>query len=310
MSCPVCKSTALASAGTAPDTDGLRGDLEMRRCTSCGLVFVADALTDTELAAYYPDAFYGTGGDAVGIAARVFLKLRVRLIERAGVRAGRAFDVGCGEGGFLAALRDRGFAVSGLEPSAAGRARCEARGLDVVEGWDSATDGPFDVITSWHALEHTREPVELLRRMRERLSPDGVALVAVPNFGSLESQVFGNSWFHLDVPRHQLHFTERSLTTALHRADLEPFDVVYFSPEYNPFGLLQSVGNVLGAEKNALYRWLKRGQPMSGFDRKTRAVVAATLAGLPITAPAALLADVALARLGKSATLTALARRR
>jgi hypothetical protein len=43
-------------------------------------------------------------------------------------------------------------------------------------------------------------------------------LVSVPNFGSWQSRRFRGSWYHLDVPRHRVHFTGEALRRALREA--------------------------------------------------------------------------------------------
>ncbi len=82
-------------------------------------------------------------------------------------------------------------------------------------------DAPaFHAITAWHSLEHVHNPLELLTKIRDRLERDGVLLLAIPNNQSLQSRVGGRRWLHLDVPRHLVHFDERSLTMMLRRAGL------------------------------------------------------------------------------------------
>jgi hypothetical protein len=47
------------------------------------------------------------------------------------------------------------------------------------------------------------------------LPPDGLLVVAVPNFGSLQARVFGARWFALDLPRHLVHLDARGLRSGL-----------------------------------------------------------------------------------------------
>lgn len=76
---------------------------------------------------------------------------------------GSAIDIGCGTGALLAALRDRGCRVFGLEYSEAGLAYCRSRHLDVrqfdIES-DSFGDGrSFDIAISMEVAEHLPERV-------------------------------------------------------------------------------------------------------------------------------------------------------
>lgn len=153
------------------------------------------------------------------------LKLRrvlaaCRLDSRA-----RVLDVGCNLGSFLAALRDRtGCSVTGLEPAPtpAKYAR-EHFQLDVREACldDVAGDfapASFDLITAWHVVEHLWAPRRDLNIVRSLLKPGGTLIVEVPNFDDRLRHLFGSSWSYIDVPRHLLHLTPRTLRNFLEDA--------------------------------------------------------------------------------------------
>ena len=67
-------------------------------------------------------------------------------------------------------------------------------------------------------MEHTKNPLLTLKKIKNTLKPDGFVYIEVPNFDSAEQEVFGEFNLHLDVPRHIHHFTERSLTTLVEDA--------------------------------------------------------------------------------------------
>jgi SAM-dependent methyltransferase len=141
------------------------------------------------------------------------------------LRSGRALDVGCGRGDLAAALVARGWSVTGVEPSADACAVARSRGVDARQG--TLTEVPlepaaYDVAVFQHSLEHMADPVADLRRTAKALTPGGLLLITVPNFGSWQSRRFGSRWFHLDLPRHRVHFTEAGLQGALRAAGLEP----------------------------------------------------------------------------------------
>jgi len=81
----------------------------------------------------------------------------------------------------------------------------------------------FDLVTMWHVLEHVGYPLDTLARLRSWLRDDGLLAVCVPNIQSLQAQLFGRFWFHLDVPRHLVHFSPTTLQVVLGRAG---FDIV------------------------------------------------------------------------------------
>jgi 2-polyprenyl-3-methyl-5-hydroxy-6-metoxy-1,4-benzoquinol methylase len=134
-------------------------------------------------------------------------------------------DVGCNLGTFLAALRDRtGCSVLGLEPAptpaqyAREHFHLDAREACLEDVADSFAPASFDLITLWHVLEHLWAPRRDLQIIRTLLKPGGTLIVEVPNFGDPLRRLFGSSWAYVDVPRHLLHFTPRTLRNVLEEA--------------------------------------------------------------------------------------------
>jgi SAM-dependent methyltransferase len=136
----------------------------------------------------------------------------------------QALDVGCGRGDMAAALVDRGWRVTGVEPSTDACKVARSRGVDAREGTlaDVPLDpGTYTAAVFQHSLEHTGDPVSDLRTVATALKPGGLVSITVPNFGSWQARRFGSRWFHLDLPRHRVHFTEAGLRAVLERAGLE-----------------------------------------------------------------------------------------
>ena len=75
--------------------------------------------------------------------------------------------------------------------------------------------GSYDVVTIWHVLEHLDDPGAALERIHSWLRPRGGLLVGVPNLRSLQARLGGDRWYHLDVPRHRVHFTGGGLRALL-----------------------------------------------------------------------------------------------
>ena len=82
----------------------------------------------------------------------------------------------------------------------------------------------------------------------------------MPNFGSPEARFGRNGWFHLDVPRHLVHFTPATLAAMLAEAGFEPAKVTHLVPEYDLFSFVQTVENRLGLPPNLLYDVLRRAE--------------------------------------------------
>lgn len=151
------------------------------------------------------------------------------------VGQGRLLDFGMGNGRFLRLQRQRGWTVAGMDFNP--EVVAHARQHDGIEAEAGSWPGPafagrqFDVITSWHVIEHLPDPVGYLRTAAERLAPGGTLLTCCPNGRSWEAMFFKQHWIGYDTPRHFSVFTKRQLIKLVeesglrfvrHRAQVRP----------------------------------------------------------------------------------------
>ncbi len=278
--CPVCGSADRLLALVTVDRHLQRpGEHEVWRCRRCGLGQTLPPLTPAERAAAYPEAYacyhlqaQAGSGWRQRLAAAA---LRSRGYDRSGalplplplarlladVRCwtwcppppppGRLLDVGCGSGAYGASLLALGWQVDGIEPDPAAAARARVAGLTVQTGGiEEAELAPalYDAVTLWHVLEHIDEPVAGLSRLRPALKPGGLLIVEVPNWSGWVARWAGGAWFHLDLPRHRVHFTPASLKMALERGG---FQVESLRHIPNPHGFAGS----LAYRRDRRLRW-------------------------------------------------------
>lgn len=222
---------------------GVPGELRHRvppfgvvRCPVCGLVFVSPRLTAAALQRLYDEPAYFDGGVYGDRSARSPAMLLQRTWTRgrlAGLTArrrppARLLEVGSGYGLFLAAARDAGYAVRGVELSRTGvRVARDELGLDVVAG--QLADAPrelADVVCFWDTLEHVPDPLAFLGEVRSRLAPGGVFALSVPFVSSVPARVLGARWWTLKPEQHIWHFTPRTLALVAARAGLVVTEVV------------------------------------------------------------------------------------
>lgn len=283
------------------------GSRQLAGCPSCGLRWLLDPPRGPELAALYTSGFYEPAPPRAGGLARGLHRVNnaLRLRELAGLPPGRLLDVGCGKGRFLAAARDAGWDGIGVEfaPASAAAAR-DLAGVDVLVGdfTEIAVPGEFDAITFWHVLEHLPDPAAAVARAARLVRPGGRVVISVPNIDSLQARFGGDSWFHLDLPRHLFHFGPRSLTSLVERSGLRVIRVGHVQPEMEAIGLVQTLLNRAGMEQGLLYRFAKR-DPDARLGRQ----VLGSLALAAAVAPAAVFwsALAPLLRTGASIQLVA-----
>ena len=116
---------------------------------------------------------------------------------------------------------------------------------------------------------------------RRSVPPGGLVGCEVPNFNSWQARLTRNRWFHLDVPRHLVHYTSYSVKALLARHGLQLARQHTFSMEMGPFGMLQSILNIVGLSPNWLFRWLKRSVPSPSHKAMLLNLVATTAAIVP-----------------------------
>jgi SAM-dependent methyltransferase len=261
-------------------------------CDACGSARTWPALDDQQIAAWYPQAYYGNRNVRFNPIfermTRLFRRRRVGVIRRL-TKPAAVLDVGCGRGFTLRFLADAGYRATGVElsPQAAAHAR-DTLGLDVRTG-DFLSQpfeaGQFEVVIFWHSLEHISDPLAALDRANEILRPGGLLVVAVPNFDSIQARTSGKEWFHLDVPRHYVHFSRRGLTNALKVRGFRVVSTAHFSMEQNPYGWIQSLLNRVFAH-DLLYSILKepaaRAHRIREYPLQTIATTIAGVLLLPI----------------------------
>ena len=119
----------------------------------------------------------------------------------------RILDVGCGTGVMVTRPLARcGYQVVGIDVDAAsiGLANRPAGdeplpNLSFVAGRleDQDWRGAFDVVICSEVLEHLKDPTGLIALLKERLSPDGILLITVPNgYGLFELDSHLWTWLH------------------------------------------------------------------------------------------------------------------
>lgn len=248
------------------------------RCGSCRAATTYPWPTAEELerayARYRPEA-----GRFAGIGDPLLRRTRALLAARIDRLAppGPVLDVGAGDGTLLDALRGRGRMGLGLERDPR---RGDMREADVTELHDD-----WAGIVFWHSLEHLPAPGRAIDHAARHLRPGGVLLVAVPNTASLQAQVFGDRWFHLDLPRHLVHLPADALTERLESLGLEVTRVSHWRGGQLLFGWLHGLVGTLPGRPD-LYDAIRREEARSNpLPRRRRAlVVSAGVVLLPLAA--------------------------
>lgn len=317
--CPLCTCARSRTVQRIEVTRGpATGIYELRQCEACELIRLDPRLDDSALSQLYDEEFYFSTGWALrGIAEQVLHRIqctRQRRVERH-VRAGALLDIGSGDGRFVNHMAGAGWDATGVDFSPSAQALAEQRNGGGRFLCGSLFDHEFapesvDAVTLWQVLEHIAEQREFLERTHALMRPGGVFIAAVPNIDGLSAQLAGERWWGLDVPRHLVHFSPRTLSTALESAGFEVVRINHLSLQYDPYGLLHSWLDWVFTRRHFLSDLAKHQVPADLHP----AAFAYNLAALgllgPMLAPVSLLTCVAGACAGRGGFIEVFARRR
>jgi SAM-dependent methyltransferase len=176
-------------------------------------------------ARYYENAHYylnaqseSPSDDEIQLAGM----LKKRCTARPSRSKPRVLEIGCGAGRLLDAFGQRGWEAIGLDMSPLAVETAIQRGLDArAAEIDDPTLGLFDLVASFHTLEHLHKPMTFLRNCADRLVENGCILLEVPDYGSRLSRNLQAEWPSLYPELHLYQFTEETISRYLKTAGLK-----------------------------------------------------------------------------------------
>tara|TARA_B100000315_G_C14531973_1_gene566633 strand:+ start:177 stop:1151 length:975 start_codon:yes stop_codon:yes gene_type:complete len=234
--CPACSGEEFKPIAKNNEFYNSRNIL---RCLGCGLAFVQPLPSEDEINNFYVQQYSlahksydkksfldGLISSFSGIFLSMRLRERFRYLKDKGISVAgkKVLEIGSANGQFLAALRKKGADVVGVEPS---RVESEnsakkfnikpiATNIDCLLPKQEAT---YDIIFSYHILEHLRDPLKELKNIKHLLKEDGYLIGEVPFTpgnvealaGVIKKSVFDNL--------HLFHFNSKSILSLLEKAD-------------------------------------------------------------------------------------------
>ena len=191
------------------------------------MVYVHPKPPEEDLPGLYGEYHRRDGGEEAGwnrLMGKIFLEAADLLdASRNGSGPPRLLDVGCGYGGFVSLMRDRGWDAEGVDPSPVTVAAASAKGIPVrlgTLGEFSRPGAAYRAITMFYVLEHLFDPMSALRKVFALLEPGGVLLVRVPDTTPIVRLLspFGLGGGLYDPPFHLFDFPPRVLARMLAEA--------------------------------------------------------------------------------------------
>jgi SAM-dependent methyltransferase len=239
VSCDLCGAPNPRFVLTSPTLDG-----PLVECVGCGFRFVGGRRENLAFGALEAK----TTAERIREANLIFediprdeerrlnernARWRMKLIRDV-QPGGRLLEVGCGRGDFLRVASER-FDVYGVEPNPE-LARDSAHSAPVHEGLlDGVTWSEFDVVASFHVIEHVDSPSKFVAEMVRRLKPGGVLVIETPDIGSWPFRLLKARWRQF-IPEHYYFFDRGSMMELLGREGLSGCRIQrigkYASPDF------------------------------------------------------------------------------
>jgi len=89
---------------------------------------------------------------------------------------------------------------------------------DISSDWEKEYQNKFDLITLRHVLEHFMNPLDVLKKLKPTLSPNGLIYIAIPNSLILEGRELFESYFRVV---HTYYFNKFSIKNLIQKAGYE-----------------------------------------------------------------------------------------
>ncbi|OBF76920.1 SAM-dependent methyltransferase [Mycobacterium sp. 852002-51613_SCH5001154] len=179
--------------------------------------------------------------------------------------AQRVLELGCAEGVFAAAVKERtGAEVWGIEFSAQAAEHARKRIDRVLVGDANAQiaelpDSYFDAVVCNDVLEHLVDPTATLKQLRAKLRPGGVVVASIPNIRY--APALSKIVFRKDFPQddqgifdrtHLRFFTRKSIVRLFESAGFGMQRMKGINAYYGPLGLLLTL-ITLGYFRDSIY---------------------------------------------------------
>lgn len=179
----------------------------LAHCHTCGLRSIADPelVNDISVGQSEAEYFQSYSSDLRRVADR-----RVEYVRRYAPPPAKCLDFGASYGFIAECLQSQGYDIETFEKSPQALASMRRRGFRVYEELNELPEAAFDIVTTWHVLEHLPEPGVALQRLVHTLKPGGSLFAAVPNANGLFARLSFEHWIWT-MPWHLHYFTTESL---------------------------------------------------------------------------------------------------
>jgi 2-polyprenyl-3-methyl-5-hydroxy-6-metoxy-1,4-benzoquinol methylase/spore coat polysaccharide biosynthesis predicted glycosyltransferase SpsG len=261
-SCPVC------GADTPIGSIRRFYDRTYHRCSRCGIIYQDRTCPPpVEYEEGYFNEFYKRqygktyleDFDNIKEAA----KRRLKTIKSLSSNRETLLDIGCAFGPFLSAAREEGFSPAGIDPvQEAVRYVREHLGIPAIQGYfpncrlpeinPLTPDTQYNVITLWYVIEHFKDGLTVLKKIKKLLKPGGILAFSTPSYSGVSGRANLGKYLSASPADHWTVWSPLMCKRTLSLAGFKVKKIIITGhhPERFPF-----LGKFASNKKSPLY-WL------------------------------------------------------
>lgn len=203
-------------------------------CKNCGLIMTDPCLDDASNNSFYDNEYHYIYRDEVTPSEERFQERKSEaaiiidfIRDHTNMTAGSVLEIGCADGGNVAAFCESGYRACGIDLSHTYVEFGKTKGLDLYcsEAASFAKQGKtFDLIVLNHVLEHFTDLKKELEPVSSMMSDEGYLFVAVPGVKYLTFGAYGADFLRMLQNAHIFNFTKATLCSTMKS---HGFDCVY-----------------------------------------------------------------------------------
>ena len=150
---------------------------------------------------------------------------------------GKILDIGTGSGIFLREAAKLGYSATGIEPSSFLAEVGKKEGLNIIHGTfpKDCPSEKYDAIFLTDVIEHIVDPLPMLEKLPDFLTPNGKVIVTTPDVSSIMAKIMGRRWWHYRIA-HVGYYNKVTLEKIMNRAAMRLvkwyYAKWYFSSRY------------------------------------------------------------------------------
>ncbi len=204
-------------------------------CEKCTLVRSSPIIDEGKLNTLYAESQFIFSEEAP-YACRSYATLVRKLIDKYTSKVESLLEIGCSTGFFLEKVLEMGITdVMGFEPSRDcyehAQSHIKGRIINDIYKPDLLGDKKFDLICSFHVLDHVRDPKRTLSSMAEGLNPGGHVLFVCHDVESWSAKLLGDYSPIFDV-EHIYLFSKKTIALLLESVGLDVVELGFFANTY------------------------------------------------------------------------------